>query len=111
METKNYAQNNIRSFIIDNITDKDLQHKKLRIKTAGKFLFPDEISGEPQKFDLTIQFSEERYPCTYQIGSKDGKSRSGVLNLRNIFKKLDLRVTDNLMIELISELNYSIKKL
>jgi hypothetical protein len=67
--------------IIDNITEYDLSNKQLRITVANKHLFPFERLGNPITHDLIFVVDNQEYTARYTIGSKDGKSRSGVLKL------------------------------
>ncbi len=64
---------------IENITDKDYSKKQVRIIVRNKFLFPDEIIGISKVYNLIIIIGSNEFQTTYRIGSKDGKSRSGVL--------------------------------
>lgn len=66
---------------IANITAKDFQKKQIRILAAQKDLFPDERRGVPHTYDIMVSWKGQAYGCTYRIGSKDGKLRSGVLRL------------------------------
>jgi len=75
---------------INNITDNDVNRKSLRILKDQKLLFPNEISGQPKTYNLNFKISNCDYVINYRIGSKDGKSRSGVL-------KLGLELFDNIL--------------
>ncbi len=66
---------------INNITNSDVSKKKLRILKDQKIIFPDEIKGQPETFDLNLKFDGFLINAKYTIGSKDGKSRSGVLSV------------------------------
>ena len=68
---------------ITNITRKDFQAKQIRILASQKEVFPDEQRGNPQIYDVTVTWDGHSYPCSYRIGSKDGKMRSGILRLQN----------------------------
>jgi len=67
---------------ITNITKKDFARKQIRVLAHQKDLFPAEQPGFPKTFDITVVWGDISYNCTYTIGSKDGKSRSGVLCLK-----------------------------
>jgi hypothetical protein len=64
-----------------NITDKDTEKKIIRITSENKYLFPEEIKGEPRTYTLNFKYNETEFLAKYTIGSKDGKSRSGILRL------------------------------
>lgn len=68
---------------ITNITPKDQAKKQIRILVGQKNLFPVEERGAPKTYDIQITHNGKSYPCTYRIGSADGKSRSGVLRLHD----------------------------
>ncbi len=79
----------MESIIIDNITFKDRQKGIIRILKKNKFLFPKEIRGEPKRYFLIFNYKWKKYSANYRIGSKDGKSRSGVLKLdRKLYKNI-----------------------
>ncbi|HWB93324.1 MAG TPA: hypothetical protein VG605_15790 [Puia sp.] len=67
---------------ITNITRKDYARKQIRILAHQKDLFPAERPGFPKTYDITIVWGDNPYNCTYTIGSKDGKFRSGILRLK-----------------------------
>jgi len=97
---------------IDNITDSDVSARKIRIKVANKHLFPTERTGVPQTYELRFRVNDYDFQATYTIGSKDGKSRSGVLKLGDkIFQEiLKIRPSSELKIsKLMTEL-YTIEK-
>lgn len=73
----------MNNITITNITPKDQAKKQIRILVAQKHLFPQEERGVPKTYDVQITHNGKPYPCTYRIGSADGKSRSGVLRLHN----------------------------
>lgn len=68
---------------VTNITRKDCERKQIRILAHQKELFPTERPGFPENYDITVIWEDSPYSCTYRIGSKDGKARSGVLRLKN----------------------------
>ncbi len=74
---------NNNSIIIDNITKSDFENKQIRITKENKYLLPKEIIGKPVTHKLIFIFNKNEYTVNYTIGSKDGKSRSGVLKFNN----------------------------
>jgi len=66
---------------IDNITKSDAKSRNIRITVDNKFLFPAELLGHPKTYPLNFSTGPKEFIATYRIGSKDGKSRSGVLKL------------------------------
>jgi hypothetical protein len=73
----------MNTIIIANITRRDFLGKRIRILAAQKELFPEERRGFPQTYDVTVTWKSRSYACTYRIGSKDGRARSGVLRLKD----------------------------
>ncbi|MDG4946851.1 hypothetical protein NMK71_10525 [Weeksellaceae bacterium KMM 9713] len=74
---------------IDNITSGDVSKNQLRIKKDNKYLFPKEKQGEPNTYYLPFKYGKSNFDATYKIGSKDGKSRSGILKLgADIYKNV-----------------------
>jgi len=71
------------SIFIDNITETDVASNKIRIKVENKHFFPMEKSGNPYSYTLDLIIDGIYYLGQYTIGSKDGKSRSGILNVGN----------------------------
>ncbi|MBK9320791.1 MAG: hypothetical protein IPM91_19710 [Bacteroidetes bacterium] len=86
---------------IDNISEKDAQKCQIRIKVANKYIFPNEQPGNPKTYSLNFNHNNSEFTASYSIGSKDGKSRSGVLKfghyeytgLLNIKEGSDLKIT------------------
>ena len=74
---------NMNEITIKNITQKDFERQQIRILAHQKEMFPPEHRGFPKTYDVTIICSDQAYSCTYKIGSKDGKARSGVLRLKD----------------------------
>ena len=68
-------------FIIDNIKEKDFKKGNIRILVENKSYFPREVRGEPKTYPLRIYFRDKEYNASYTIGSKDRKSRSGILKI------------------------------
>lgn len=89
------------SFIIDNITSTDIQTKKLRIKVANKQFFPSEIRGEPKSYPIKILYEGQEYGATYTIGSRDGKSRSGILKLDPNLYQNEIKITPNTYLRIV----------
>ncbi len=88
---------------IANITYKDFEGKRIRILVHQKEMFPEERPGFPETYDIAVVWKGRDYRCTYTIGSKDGKSRSGALRLKDglavalgnrVGKRLALKRTD-----------------
>jgi hypothetical protein len=73
----------MKETIISNITRKDFEGKRIRILSHQKELFPQEQYGFPKTYDVIVTWGDSSYRCTYRIGSKDGKARSGVLRLKD----------------------------
>jgi len=95
---------------ITNITRKDFQAKQIRILAAQKALFPEERRGFPQIYDVTVTWNGHSYPCSYRIGSKDGKMRSGVLRLHTgLAEAMGDRVGKTLELERAGATHYKIK--
>jgi len=68
-------------FIIDNITSNDIAKNQVRVMVSSKPYFPSEKRGEPRAYPITLVMGEEACSATFRIGSRDRKSRSGVLKL------------------------------
>ncbi len=73
----------MKEITITNITRKDCEGKRIRILARQKELFPAERPGVPKTYDVTVIWRGDRYSCTYRMGSRDGKARSGVLRLKD----------------------------
>ncbi|HMI63199.1 MAG TPA: hypothetical protein VK518_19920 [Puia sp.] len=71
----------MKEIIIANITPKDCERKQIRILANQKELFPAEQRGFRKIYDVNIIYGNNAYSCTYRIGSRDGRARSGVLCL------------------------------
>ncbi len=69
------------TIIINNITESDLKSRILRITVENKRIFPTEKTGYPTTYHLHFSAGSIDFVAEYRIGSKDGKSRSGVLKL------------------------------
>lgn len=80
------------SIIINNITEKDVLKHHLRITINNKLIFHPEVAGQPMSHDYTFFINGESFKATYTIGSHDGKSRSGVLRLRQYVYDEILRI-------------------
>jgi len=102
---------NVGSIIIDNITEKDVVKKLIRIKVTSKYLLPSEIIGKPVSHELSFYIDDIKFIAKYKIGSKDGKSRSGRLYLGNEGYDAFLKIKPNkkLIIEKQTEDTYRIK--
>ena len=98
---------------IDNITTSDIKSRNIRIKVANKHLFPSEKPGVPTSYLLDFTVGNIDFIAEYKIGSKDGKSRSGILKLGdNIYQEtLKIKTGTNLRINKLTENKYRIEKL
>lgn len=92
--TKQIKELKMDSVLITNITEKDAKAKKIRITSGNKHLFPSERLGFVQKYDLTFSNDDLSFIATYTIGSKDGRSRSGILKLGDELYLLQLMITE-----------------
>jgi hypothetical protein len=99
-----------KEIIVETITDKDCLSKKIRILADNKHIFPLEIIGTPLKHKIIFEYKNKEYNASYIIGSKDGKSRSGVLKLdTQLYQLLNVSCGINLKIVKISNNKYSIE--
>lgn len=89
---------------ISNITAKDAKSKKIRITVDNKHLFPQERRGESNTYDLDFVVGDSEFKASYTIGSKDGRSRSGVLKLGNYVYQEVLKIQEGTMLK-ISKIN------
>lgn len=98
---------------IDNITKSDIESRNIRIKTENKHLFPLEKSGHPISYSLVFSTADTEFIAKYTIGSKDGKSRSGVLKLGNSIyqENLKIQIGTNLKISKLKSNKYFIERL
>lgn len=69
----------MENFTVTNITETDVKKKQIRILTADRKFFPPEIKGEPKTYTINILFNGTGFSTTYKTGSRDGKSRSGII--------------------------------
>lgn len=101
------------SIYIDNITESDVKSRKIRIKIENKHLFPTEKLGHSISYKLDFKIDKKNFVATYTIGSKDGKSRSGILKLgSDIYNDvLKIKKGTNLRISKSKENMYSIEKI
>jgi len=100
-------------FIIDNITEKDIKQKIIRILVENKSHFPRELRGEPKTYHLKIFFRNNEYEANYTIGSKDCKSRSGILKIDSNLYMNELKIRVGLAIRMtyLANNKYMIEKL
>ena len=98
---------------IDNISKSDAKNRNIRIKVSNKHLFPEEQLGNPITYSLDFSLGNSEFVAKYNIGSKDGKSRSGLLKLgNNVYNNiLKINVGVNLKICKSKENKYSIERL
>jgi len=98
---------NMNEITIKNITQKDFERQQIRILAHQKEMFPPEHRGFPKTYDVTIICSDQAYSCTYKIGSKDGKARSGVLKLKEgLADATDYRMRQALILKEIGNNKY-----
>ena len=90
-------------FIVDNITDADINSRYLRILNDNIKYFPQEIIlGQPESYDIQIMCGEKVFSAIYKTGSKDHNSRSGrIIFDKKIFNELAIRSGDKLQFEVI----------
>lgn len=113
IQNKIYGTSSSGNIYIDNITESDAKSRKIRIKVENKHLFPAEKSDNTISYPLDFRVGNTDFVASYTIGSKDGKSRSGILKLGdNIYNNI-LRITEgtNLKISKSKENKYSVEKL
>jgi hypothetical protein len=98
---------------IDNITESDFKSRNIRIKVENKYLFPVEKSVNPTSYALNFKAGNIDFIAKYSIGSKDGKSRSGILKLGDsiYLDTLKIKVGINLKISKSKDNKYIIEKL
>ncbi len=101
------------TIFIDNITDSDWQTNKIRITVGNKHLFPSEKKGNPVSYSLNFRVGNADFIATYRIGSKDGKSRSGVLKLgEDLYHRvLKIQPRSRLKISKSRDCNYTVERL
>ena len=111
-KTINNERYKMDSILINNITKGDVKTKMIRVTVENKQLFPTEILGDPQKHNLVFNYDNKKFNATYTIGSKDFKSRSGVLKIGSelYFDKLHICKGTTLMITKNYSHNYKIEK-
>ncbi|GEM_PF-3198075 len=104
---------NTDAIYIKNITENDVKKRNIRILVNNKHLFPIEVSGNPITYSLDFNIEDAVFTAKYRIGSKDGKSRSGVLKLGDsIYQNmLKIQAGVNLKISKSKENKYIIEKL
>jgi hypothetical protein len=95
---------------IDNISENDAQKCQIRIKVANKYIFPNEQPGNPKTYSLNFNHNNSEFTASYSIGSKDGKSRSGVLKFgyHEYTGLLKIKEGSDLKITKLSENKYTI---
>jgi hypothetical protein len=97
---------------INNIKKSDFKSRNIRIKVDNKHLFPAEKSGKPISYSLDFKVGNIDFIAKYTIGSKDGKSRSGILKLGdNIYQEnLKIQIGATLKISKSMDNKYIIEK-
>ncbi len=111
--SKSYGVTTSETIYIDNIKESDLKSRSVRIKVENKHIFPAEKPGNPTSYLLNFITGNIEFVAEYKIGSKDGKTRSGILKLGNsIYQEtLKIQVGTGLKISKSKEKNYTIEKL
>lgn len=79
LRLKEFKTSSKGTIYIDNITKRDVKSRQIRITVGNKHLFPSEKIGNPISYYLDFKIGGKEVIAKYTIGSKDGKSRSGVL--------------------------------
>ena len=92
VQSKSYGTATSGTIYIDNITDSDVKIRSLRIKVENKHLFPAEKPANPTSYHLDFRVGNFDFVAEYRIGSKDGKSRSGILKLGDSIYQETLRI-------------------
>lgn len=77
---------------VSNITEKDVKSSKIRITVESKFLFRLERVGRTEVYPILVEYNNEWFEANYSIGSRDEKSRSGLLNLGSHLYKQVLKI-------------------
>jgi len=113
VQNKTYGSSASGIVYIDNITKSDFKSRNIRIKVENKYLFPAEKSGKPISYSLDFKVGNIDFIAKYTIGSKDGKSRSGILKLGDsIYQEtLKIQVGTNLKISKSKENKYIVERL
>ncbi|MEX0719056.1 MAG: hypothetical protein WD509_02700 [Candidatus Paceibacterota bacterium] len=88
------------SIIVNNITAVDTDTYKIRITRDNKFLFPAEQPGKRVIYPVICRINRENYNAKYVIGSKDGKERSGILNLGSDVYQTVLRIKEGTQLKI-----------
>ena len=98
---------------IDNISESDVKSRNIRIKVENKHLFPAEKSGQPISYSLDFKAGNTDFIAKYTIGSKDRKSRSGVLKLGDSIYQETLKIQNgtNLKVSKSKDNKYIIERL
>ena len=98
---------------IDNISKSDVKSRNIRVKAENKHLFPAEKSGQPISYSLDFKVGNKNFIAKYTIGSKDGKSRSGILKLGDsIYQEtLKIHVGINIKVSKSKDSKYIIERL
>jgi hypothetical protein len=111
--SKTYTSSNSGIVYIDNITKIDVKSRNIRIKVENKHLFPSEKSGNSISYSLNFKVENIDFIAIYSIGSKDGKSRSGILKLGDSIYQETLHIKEgtNLKISKSKENKYIIVRL
>ena len=112
-KTKAYPKAENGIILIDNITKSDAKSRNIRIKANNKHLFPEEKQDNRETFLLNFKAGNVEFIAKYIIGSKDGKSRSGILKVGDeIYQdRLKIKAFTNLKITKSKNNKYTIEKL
>ncbi len=112
-QSKIYTSSNYGTIYIDNVTKSDVKSRNIRIKVENKHLFPTEKPRNPLTYSLDFKVGNIDFVAKYTIGSKDGKSRSGILKLGDsIYQEtLIIQTGTNLKISKSKENKYIVERL
>ena len=113
VQSEAYGSSTSGIIFINNITKNDFGNRNIRIKVENKYLFPAEKSGKPISYSLDFKAGNIDFIAKYTIGSKDGKSRSGILKLGDsIYQEtLKIQIGTNLKISKLKDNKYTVERL
>ncbi len=99
------------SITIDNITSRDVENRKIRIRKVNTFLFPSAENNQRTVYNLLVSHKGQRFDASYAVGSNDGRNRSPVLKLyRELFDDIKIGAGTILTITKSPENTYTIEK-
>jgi hypothetical protein len=110
---KEFETSSKGTIYIDNITNSDVKSRKIRITAGNKHLFPSEKIGNPNSYSLDFKIGGKSFVAKYTIGSKDGKSRSGILKFGyDIYQEtIKIQMGTNLKISKLIGREYIVERL